>query len=118
MTAYFRPAVFLALAGLIFAPVALRPAEPPDLAGHWEGAIDLPGTKLEVLLDFAKEADGTWKGDITIPLQNAKDLPLTDIKLEGGKAAFAIAGVPGAPAFAGTFGEDGKTITGTFTQGG
>ncbi len=118
MTARFHPAVLLALAGLILSPAALLPAALPDLAGHWEGAIDLPGTKLEVLLDFTKEADGTWKGDITIPLQNAKDLPLTDIKLEGGKAAFSIAGVPGAPAFAGMFGEDGKTIAGTFTQGG
>ena len=48
MSMPFRPVAILALAAFILSPAVLRPAEPPDLAGHWEGAIELPGTKLEV----------------------------------------------------------------------
>lgn len=94
------------------------PGEAASLAGHWEGAIDVPGMKLEVDIDFSQEADGSWKGDISIPLQKAKDLPLANISIEGSQITFSIPGVPGDPTFKGTFSEDGNTISGDFTQGG
>lgn len=96
---------------------APRAAEPPTLAGHWEGAIELPGTKLDVDLDFVLEA-GAWKGDITIPAQNARNLLLTGIAVDGAKVAFAIRDVPGNPSFKGEFAPDGLAITGTMTQSG
>lgn len=106
-------AVFLiAVSGLAIA------AAPQDLAGHWEGAIDVPGTELEVNLDFVKQADGTWKGDISIPVQGAKDLPLVGIKGEGTDVAFAISGIPGEPTFKGQMSADGAKIIGKFSQGG
>jgi len=92
-------------------------AAPQDLAGRWEGTIDLLGTKLAVDLDFAKRADGVWAGDITIPAQGAKDLPLEGIKVEGADVTFAIAGVPGNPTFRGQISADGAKITGKMTQG-
>lgn len=97
-------------------PAAAAP--PQDLAGHWEGAIDVPGTKLEVNLDFVKQADGAWKGDISIPVQGAKDLPLAGIKVEGMDVAFAISGIPGDPTFKGQMSADGAKISGKFSQGG
>lgn len=108
--------IFMTLLATGPVPAAVAPAQ--DLAGHWEGAIELPGTKLAVDLDFAKEADGTWKGDISIPAQGAKDLPLAGVKAEGANVTFAIAGVPGDPTFKGEIGADGAKITGQFTQGG
>lgn len=89
-----------------------------SLAGHWEGAIELPAMKLEVNLDFSLAPDGTWQGDISIPAQNAKDLPLGKIVIAGLNVSFVITGIPGDPTFKGTFSEDGKTITGQFTQSG
>lgn len=100
---------------LNLASVASAPA---DLAGHWKGYIDIPNMKIEFDLDFEKQDDGTWTGDISIPAQGAQDLPLSNIKLEGTNATFAIAGVPGEPTFNGTFSEDGKQLTGNFTQSG
>lgn len=85
------------------------------LAGHWEGAIEIPGQKLGIDLDFTQEGD-SWKGDISIPLQNARDLPLINIGLEGAAATFEIEGVPGNPTFKGTL--EGSRIAGDFTQGG
>ena len=97
-------------------PAFSAPAQ--DAAGHWEGAIELPGTKLEVDVDLAKRIDGTWTGDITIPAQGAKDLPLGAIKVEGADVSFAIAGVPGDPVFKGQMSADGAKIAGRFAQGG
>jgi CubicO group peptidase (beta-lactamase class C family) len=93
-------------------------AAPADLAGHWDGAILLPTAKLEIGLDFSKQPDGTWKGDITIPVQNIKHMALANIKSDGVKASFEIPGIPGNPAFAGAFSPDGAKISGDFTQGG
>jgi len=108
--------VSIVLALSAIPPAFAAPAQDP--AGHWEGAIELPGTKLEVGVDLAKQADGTWKGDISIPAQGAKDLPLGAIKVEGADVAFAIIGIPGDPTFKGQMSADGAKITGKFTQGG
>lgn len=95
------------------APAAF--AQTTTLAGHWEGAIELPGQKLGINLDFQQEGDA-WKGDISIPLQNAKDLPLVNISLDGTAATFEIQGIPGQPTFKGRL--EGDRIAGDFTQSG
>ncbi|MGB8952455.1 MAG: serine hydrolase [Candidatus Aminicenantales bacterium] len=112
---HFGIVLFVLLLGFISPAL---PAEAPSIAGHWEGAIDIPGMKMEVHIDFSQAADSTWKGDISIPQQNAKDLPLTGINVEELKVTFSIAGVPGDPTFKGTLSEDEKQITGEFSQSG
>src|SRR5512135_2131605 len=92
--------VLIALAVSTGGPLLVA-APPQDLAGHWEGAVAVPGTKLAVDLDFSKQADGSWTGDISIPAQGAKDLPLSGIKAEGADVAFTISGIPGNPTFKG-----------------
>lgn len=47
-----RLAAILAAAALSAAPLR---AQGPDPAGRWEGAIELPGQKLEVRVDLAAE---------------------------------------------------------------
>ncbi len=109
---------FAALALLsLLAPAAFGQAAAPTttLAGHWEGAIELPGQKLGINLDFQQEGDA-WKGDISIPLQNAKDLPLINIGLTANEAMFEIQGIPGTPTFKGKL--DGGKIAGDFSQNG
>ena len=98
----------------VFVPAAAA----PSLAGHWSGAIELPGTQLQIDCDFIGQADGSWAGDISIPAQNAKDLPLTGIAVKGNEVAFAIAGIPGEPVFKGSITTEGIAISGSFTQGG
>jgi CubicO group peptidase (beta-lactamase class C family) len=93
-------------------------AEEPGLQGHWTGVIELPDMKLEVNLDFSRQPDGSWKGDISIPAQNAHDLPLTDIALKEAEFSCAISGIPGNPTFKAKLAADGKTISGDFSQSG
>ena len=118
MPARPRPPALVLLGLLILAPGFAQAAPAQDLAGHWEGTIDLPGAKLAVDLDFSRQSDGTWKGDISIPAQGAKDLPLAGIEAEGPDVAFAISGVPGDPTFKGRLSPDGSAIAGQFSQGG
>lgn len=99
---------------LTLVPCLAQAADPPSVAGHWEGEIQTPNAPLQVMVDLTQEA-GAWKGDIDIPLQGAKDLPLEGITVEGSKVRFAIANIPGTPTFDGTL-ENGA-IRGTFTQG-
>jgi CubicO group peptidase (beta-lactamase class C family) len=110
-----RRATFQAL--LILGLWASALAASPTIEGHWEGAIEVPGQKLGLDVDFVSK-DGAWSGDISIPAQGLKDLPLAGVGFKDGKASFAIPGIPGDPKFSGTLSEDGKTIAGDFTQGG
>lgn len=115
-----RVAATSALAWAVLSVILSAPgarAQEASLEGHWEGTIEIPGTPLAMDVDFRRE-DGAWAGDISIPVQNAKDLPLAGIVLEGGAVTFAIAGIPGDPTFSGTLSEDGDRISGELTQGG
>ena len=89
-----------------------------DPAGHWEGRIDIPGSPLDFDVDISRAEDGAWSGDISIPVQNARNLPLTGIKLNDREVSFAISGIPGEPVFRGEIAEDGLSISGMFSQAG
>ena len=107
-----------AAALLSFVAIAVGASTAPSLTGHWEGSIDVPGMKLEISIDLARKADGSWSGDISIPAQGAQDLPLANIKMDGRDLSFDLPGPPGSPAFKGKLAPDGKSIGGDFTQGG
>ncbi|MGB7295584.1 MAG: serine hydrolase [Candidatus Aminicenantales bacterium] len=115
-----RALALLIVLSFISLPVCAGSAasEEASIAGHWVGEVEIPGTKLGFDIDFAQQPDGTWSGDISIPMQNAKDLPLGNIALKGNDVSFEISGVPGAPTFKGALNEDGQKISGQFTQGG
>jgi CubicO group peptidase (beta-lactamase class C family) len=108
----------LLFALLAVVPTAAQPPGSPTPAGRWEGEIATPGTALGVVVDLSQDAGGAWQGDVDIPLQGAKDLPLTGIAVDGAAVRFSIAGIPGEPTFAGTLSDDGATLAGDFTQGG
>ncbi len=103
---------------LLLLAVFIPAAETQMLTGHWAGAIELPGSKLEIDCDFSVQPDGSWLGDISIPAQKAKDLTLSGIALKNGEVTFAISGIPGEPVFKGRLSPEGTAITGDFLQGG
>jgi len=100
-------------------PAAARPAtkqEPaPEFLGHWEGSIAVPGAALTVAVDLS-HSGGYWSGTADIPMQGAKGLPLSGIRIAGADVEFSLADIPGDPTFEGTLSEG--RISGTFTQAG
>lgn len=114
-----RKTVFYFLLTCTLICPALMPAsDPAELAGYWQGTIELPGVKLEIQLSFQVQEDGSFKGEISIPAQNARNLPLSAVTRQEGETSFSITGVPGEPAFRGVLSEDGLSFSGEFSQGG
>ncbi|WP_456441157.1 serine hydrolase [Caldithrix abyssi] len=113
-----RPAQLATLLALIFLGFNLLLAQDvKSITGHWEGQIELPGQALEINIDFFIKGD-TLSGDISIPLQGAKDLPLDEIEIDGREVRFKLPGVPGNASFRGELSEDGQRISGEFSQSG
>jgi len=92
-------------------------AQTPSPAGIWDGAINLPGTAMRVIVTLQQKEDRSWSGTVDIPMQSAKGIPLTKITIDGASVAFTLVGPPGDPTFTGKLSADGQTISGDFTQG-
>lgn len=90
----------------------------PNPAGHWEGAINLPTTSLNVRADLEQGSNRVWQGTIDIPVQSLRGFKLDPVKVDGVEVRFAMPNIPGDPQFAGRLSEDGKVISGDFMQGG
>lgn len=85
-----------------------------DASGAWKGAIQLPQGPLEVTVNLA-QTNGMWGGLIDIPAQQAQNLMLEPVAVDGQNVKFTIKGVPGTPTFTGTV--QGNELKGDFTQG-
>ena len=90
----------------------------PRGQGRWEGAIEIPGQALGVIVELARSPAGVWAGKINVPVQGLSDFLLSNVKVDEGKAAFSMEGLPGAPRFTGKLTKDGRQLYGTFSQGG
>ncbi len=97
----------------------LSPAQTkPTAVGHWEGSISVPSTELRILVDLDRDASGNWIGDIDIPDQMAKDLPLKNISVSEDSVTFQLIAGMGDPTFKGKLSADGSTLSGEFIQAG
>ena len=110
--------MLLCLLALSGSTLPLLGQEAPSPAGHWEGAILVPGAPIEINVDLMVDDEDVWTGDISIPAQMAEDFSLSDVAVEGTSVSFKMMGPAGDPTFTGTLSEDGKTISGPFTQSG
>jgi CubicO group peptidase (beta-lactamase class C family) len=88
-----------------------------DYAGDWNGAIEIPGIKLEIAIQL-KHDKPEWTGALDIPLQHAKGLKLADLQITGKKIQFKLPDVPGNASFAGEFNDSGQKMEGIFSQSG
>jgi CubicO group peptidase (beta-lactamase class C family) len=106
-----------ALTLLLALAVQARPLwQAASIAGHWEGAIQVPGAPINIQVDVKTTADGKLAATITIPAQGARDLPLANVSLNGAEFAFDLPNAPGEPKYRGRLSADGQKIEGTFTQ--
>jgi hypothetical protein len=101
----------------VFASALICRAE-DEVSGRWEGAVQIPGRELEVVVDLTNADDGLWQGSIIIPGLNLPGTQLVDIAVKDSDASFGIKTGRGLDAvFKGHFNADG-TLSGDFTQAG
>jgi CubicO group peptidase (beta-lactamase class C family) len=108
----FLIALVMAACALVW-PVAL--SAQTGLEGHWEGAIELPGTALQIRIDF-KSAGAAWQANIDIPQQGAQGVPLQAVRFAAPQVHFELPAGPGLAVFDGKL--DGDKVSGNFSQAG
>lgn len=107
----------LAFAVVLGAGAVPSHAQAPTASGHWTGAIEVPGQPIQIEVDLKPSSGQDWMGTITIPAQNLKAFPLSDVQIQGRQVSFAMKQVPGTPTFKGEVTADGTGLLGDFTQG-
>lgn len=92
-----------------------------EAAGRWEGAAQIPGRPLGLVVDLAPDSTGAWAGSMIIPGLGIKGAPLSKVAVTGSSVAFDLANALGAPPYGpATFKATlaGDTMTGEMRQAG
>ena len=90
-------------------------AHAQDIAGDWKGALSAGASELHLVLHIAKAADGSLKATLDSVDQGANGIPVSSITLKDSKLNLGVEAVHGT--YEGKVAEDGKTISGTWSQG-
>lgn len=93
----------------------VRPADAPALDGLWQGPLQLPGGKLDVIFRLVKLSSGEYFATLDVPLQKVKNLTVA-VTTEG--PAITLASVEANCHFTGTLSADGQQLAGTWHQPG
>jgi hypothetical protein len=86
-----------------------------DIAGDWQGALDTGMGSLRLVLHITKASDGTLAATLDSVDQAANGIPVKSVTLKDSKLSLDVAAVQGT--YEGTVAPDGKSISGTWSQG-
>jgi hypothetical protein len=111
-----QPQRTILLGALLLSTISAQPASDPS--GHWEGSIQSSIGQLNFEIDLARNRTGEFTGAVNQPLEHLTGLPLANIVVDGKSVRFQVKGTPGERAFKGTISDDGKSISGDYSQGG
>lgn len=89
--------------------------EPFHTAEIWEGVLDVGSAKLRLVLKLAPSGSGLV-GTLDSPDQGAANLPIDLITRDGTSLHFAMKAI--GAIYDGTFGNDGTSLSGRWSQGG
>ena len=87
------------------------------LSGRWEGAVQIPGREVRLIIDLAQDDRGRWIGSAILPGFGVKGAALKDVVVGDMSVGFAITGALGVPTLEGLLAADG-TLSGDFRQAG
>jgi fermentation-respiration switch protein FrsA (DUF1100 family) len=106
------------LVSSLSAPVALaQDKAPAGLEGSWIGKLEpLPNVALTLVFHVKKADDGSLSATMDSPDQGATGLKVDSVTLDGPNATLEMKAI--GARYEATLSDDGKTLAGTFTQGG
>jgi pimeloyl-ACP methyl ester carboxylesterase len=103
----------LILVAQVLAAASLVSAQ--DIAGDWQGILSANGAELRLVLHVIKSDSGALKATLDSVDQNANGIPVSSISLKDFKLSLGVDAVHGT--YEGKVAADGKTISGTWSQG-
>jgi len=86
-----------------------------EITGNWSGELELPSQKLELIFKISVDSTGELVTKMDVPMQGAKDLPVTKTELKGDSLKIAVGMIMGE--YMGKIVDD-STLTGTWSQRG
>jgi len=90
-------------------------AQTQDISGDWQGTLSAGGAELRLVLHITKSADGSLTATLDSVDQGTTGIPVNSVSLEDSKLNLGIEAVHGT--YDGKVAADGKTISGTWSQG-
>jgi hypothetical protein len=91
------------------------PAQAQDISGDWQGTLSAGGAELRLVLHLTKSADGSFTATLDSVDQGTNGIPVNSVSLNDSKLSLGIDAVHGT--YEGEVAADGKSISGTWSQG-
>lgn len=88
---------------------------PGDLSGNWQGTLKA-GKDLRVVFNIYKGDKDGWSAKMYSIDQSSQPIPVTSVIRQGSVLKIAVSAIDGS--YEGTLSADGKSIKGSWTQGG
>jgi hypothetical protein len=95
---------------------AMADSSRQSIEGLWQGTLKAGAISLRVVFKIEKKPDGSLTGTLDSIDQGAKDIPVSEVRLQEGDVRFQVNAVFGV--YEGKLAPDGATMTGTWKQGG
>jgi len=119
MTSVFQPNRLLMrivfLTSVLASALAVHASESP-VAARWNGAVQIPGREVNLIVDLARDAKGQWVGSVILPGFDVDGAPLANLSVKDSAVSFDIDGALGGVKVVGNV--HGGTFAGKFEQGG
>ncbi len=90
-------------------------AQPPEMAGDWQGTLRAGAAEMRLVLHVTRAADGVLAATMDSPDQGVRGLPVSALTLKDGRLSFKVENVRGT--YEGTLSPSGSEVTGTWSQG-
>ncbi|MGD0258392.1 MAG: alpha/beta fold hydrolase [Verrucomicrobiota bacterium] len=100
---------------LISSTIAFSAPSTNDLAGNWQGALEVGQAKLQLLFKISRTPGGVLTGKLDSLDQGAKDIPVETVTVKDNTVRMEVKIVQGV--YNGSLDEAGKKMTGTWRQG-
>ncbi len=85
------------------------------ITGNWSGILELPTVKLELVFKIVADENGLLTAKMDVPMQNAKDLPVSKTEVKNDSLFLTVAAIGGS--YKGVF-ETDKKVAGIWQQNG
>lgn len=118
VTKWLLVLIAVVVLGLFIIARKPEPVKAPSQALQeiWQGALDVGGIRLRLVLKISKNPDGTLKATLDSVDQGAMNLSVDSIAIEDKTMRFTMKSIGGS--YEGTLSEDGTEVTGIWTQSG